>query len=987
MKFARELWLWCTLLLLGCAGAASQAAGMAGGGTAFERRAWTPIDGAPAGAYGLAQDADGLLWFASPGGLYRYDGEKFARIDSIYGHRLRSSNVLNVMALRRGIAVLYQFGGMSVFSRTGVRHYGAADGVPPGGLGGVLEAPDGKLYVGTPSGLAVLEGERWRVLGDCGLPRGRVIRLLVDHDETMWVLLGDTLYGRAKGSAQFTAVAEVANETTPEIVLGKLVTQTVRGTMLQIQLGRTPLTLLEGASTSTDTLFQGPLGTVWAWLGKGGGLVHLRQQADGRYTVAASFEAGRMNKSVVLMTLIDREGNLWLSTPNGVERLRAQRVHDVALPATVFSPYVHRGLGDDMLMAGTVSRELWRISERGHAVLHALPDIQTMWRENSDSLWAGSARSLHHITHAGVRSWTMPASFMRVQLIQAITVDSAGTVWVSVTRSGLFRFDDGLWTRVDTDVIGEDAIPITMRATAAGKVWLGFTSNRIGALVDGVVRKVATSASADIGNVLSLQESAGQLIVGGENGLAWVGEHGSTPMLPEQIEAFRGVSGLALDRQGQLWLHGTDGIYRVPAEELTEFRARPAHRLKWERFSLADGVRGNPAQIRPLPTLALADDGRVFYATNSQVGWIDPHTLRRNLRAPDLLILGVRVGQTALEPQAAVQLAAGTDAVEIRYAVTALSVPEKVQIRFRLSGVDQDWQVPSGERVARYTNLAPGHYTFQVIAANEDGVWNNEGATLGFEILPKFWQTLWFRVLVALLLLAGVLALHRWRLAMAAARAAERTAARIEERERIARNLHDNLLQGVHALILRSDTILKRLPKDSQEGQILETVLGQAEKLVEVTRDEVMDLRSSQSAAQFVAGLRSELQALGADAGGSLTVHVSDGVERLRPEVARELCQVLREAVTNAVRHARAATIRAELIVSSAGIEAAVLDDGVGIAADVAQSGRSGHWGIVGMRERVARLGGTITIGRNGGTGTALRVRLDAATSLAEGER
>ena len=223
----------------------------------------------------------------------------------------------------------------------------------------------------------------------------------------------------------------------------------------------------------------------------------------------------------------------------------------------------------------------------------------------------------------------------------------------------------------------------------------------------------------------------------------------------------------------------TEGIYRVAADELAKFQAQPQHRLKWERrFSLADGVRGSPAQVRPLPTLAVANDGRVFYATNSQVGWIDPRTLRRNLRAPDVLVLG---------------------------------------------------------------------------------------------------------------------------------------------------------------------------------------------------------LRSSQCAAQIVAELCSELQALDADVGGRLTLQVSDGVERVRLEVARELCQVLKEAVSNAVRHAGASAIRAELIVSASGIEAAVLDDGIGIAPEVAQSGRPGHWGIIGMRERIVRLGGTMTIARNGATGTALRVRLDAA--------
>lgn len=507
----------------------------------------------------MAQDADGLLWFASPGGLYRYDGEKFAKMDSIYGYPLRSPNVVNVVPLKRGLAVLYQFGGMSIFSRTGVQYYGAADGVPPGALGGVLEAANGKLYLGTPQGLAVLEGQRWQVLDNIGLPRGRVYKILVDHDGTQWVLVDSTLYGRAKGSARFTASVDISDEVVPETVLGKLVTLTSTGKMVQVEYGKAPVVLMDRLSTKTDAVFEGPLATVWAWLGDRGGLVRLQRQPDGRYAVAESFEAGRMGKSIVLISLIDREGNVWLCTPNGVERLRAQRVHEVAVPDTMYGPYVHQGLGDDMLIGGVAASHLWRISGRGHEVALDASNIQAMWRENSDSLWAGSERRLYHITRAGVRSWPRMASANPMQFIQGITVDRAGTVWLSITRAGLYRFEDGQWTHVDTSVMGEDPIPIIMRASESGKVWLGFTDNRVGVIVDGVVRKAATDVAANVGNVLSLQEVGGQLIVGGENGLALIDEHGSKPMLPEQIKAFRGVSGLALDRQGQLWLHGTEG--------------------------------------------------------------------------------------------------------------------------------------------------------------------------------------------------------------------------------------------------------------------------------------------------------------------------------------------------------------------------------------------------------------------------------------------
>lgn len=554
-------------------------------------------------------------------------------------------------------------------------------------------------------------------------------------------------------------------------------------------------------------------------------------------------------------------------------------------------------------------------------------------------------------------------------------------VWVSIAGAGLYRFAAGLWTRVDTSVIGNYPIPVILHAADTGNVWLGFSDNRIGQVVDGQVRAIATDR-VNIGNVLSLLEIKGALIAGGEKGLAWLDKDGVRPIIPDQIDAFRDVSGLGLDKQGNLWMHGTEGIYRVAKDELAKFQARPDYRLKWDLFSLADGVRGNPAQIRPLPTLTIANDGRVFYATNSQVGWIDPLHVQRNPRAPNVLIMKLRVGGRDIDPAQPLRLEAGTNALEIKYAVTALSVPERVRIKYRLSGVDHDWQVPSGERVARYTNLDPGSYTFQVVGANEDGVWNDKGATLKFEILPEFWQTMWFRVLVLVALMIAIIAFHRWRLATVAARAAERAATRIEERERIARNLHDNLLQGVQALILRSGNVLDRLPKGSQEEQILESALGQAEKLVEDTRDEVMALRDSQSATGIVADLCTALEGMQSDINGRLQLTISGAVAHIRPDVAREVCQVIKEAVTNAARHSLATEIHATLAVTAVAIEVAVLDNGVGIAPDVALNGIAGHWGIVGMRERVSKLGGVLTIGSNGGAGTALRFALDPASSF-----
>lgn len=960
------------LFWLGLMFSVSAVAAPSGADVTFERRTWSPVEGAPSSAWHIAQSADGLLWFASPSGLYRFDGEKFQRVSNIYGYPLVSHNVNIVVALKQGIALAYSFGGLSVFSAQGVSHYDKRNGLPPGSILAIVETADGILYAGTSAGLAVLGGGAWKVLRNNGLPDGSVRTIAVDRAGTMWVIVGDQLYARPARSATFAPVMRAFPSSVPEIARGKLLVISTRGEVVQVEIGKKPLVVLEKVSANFDGVYDGPLSTLWGWLGDQGGLVRLREESGGRYGVAERFENLKNGNNPIVSSLMDREGNAWFGTLNGVQRLRAQRIHEVSVPNDVFMPYVHRGLNDSMLLSGIFAHQIVRLAESGHAQVADLSDVAALWREGPDSVWAGSAAGLFRIHARGVEKWPLPAEVKPGRSVQSIVVDQAGVVWVSIIRSGLYRFANGEWTRIGTDVLGEDGMPVFLHATASGRVWMGLTNSRIGQIVNGKVQALPADKARDIGSVLSLIEIDGRLVAGGEKGLVWVDPRGNKPMLPDNEQAFRGVSGLGLDRQGGLWVNGLDGIYHISKEELSAFWSAPERRLKWEVFSLADGVRGAATQIRPLPSLSVAEDGRIFYATNSQVGWIDPLDVRRNQRAPNVLVLGLRAGDKELQPQGKIQLASGTTSIEIKYAVTAMSIPERVKIKYQLGGVDRGWQVPSGERVARYTNLEPGSYTFRVIAANEDGVWNNDGATLAFEILPEFWQTWWFRALVLTILVAMIFTLHRWRIASAAARVAEQVATRLEERERIARGLHDNLLQGVQALILRFSTVLRRLPEGSQEERILDDVLGQAERLVEETRDEVMALRHQWSAEQIVAQFSAELEAMKPGAQASLTLTVSGNLAHMRPDVALELCQVLKEAVTNAVRHANASEISATLTVSASGIEALVVDNGIGISPEVALNGTTGHWGIIGMRERIAKLGGVLTI-VGGEAGTTLR--------------
>lgn len=944
--------------------------GFALAGPSFERRIWTRADGAPQSAYGIAQDAEGTLWFATVTGLYSFDGAHFTREETVYGHRLVSNNLVAVVATRGGIAVGYQFGGVSEFTRAGARHYTTADGLPAGSVGALSIGADGTLYAGSSTGLARLDAQRgrWTAMAGLDAPQSFILWSQTDGGGTLWTVSNSHLYAMAKGSTRFRHVARLPQNAIPAIIGGRLAVYTGSGRITRFSSAGVAQAWRNTVGYNREnTMFEGPEATVWAWLD--GGTTVLRSDADGVLHAGQAFEGGGLPGRMVTRTLVDRESNLWVTTLDGVERYRVRRLHEVPLPGTELGFLARPGLGNDLLIASGANGRVWRLDAGGTTPVAGLAGVTAIHREHAGSAWLGGPSGLVHMTPAGTAAWPLPAHVGRDFEVQAITTDKAGNLWVAIVRHGLFRFSDGTWTKLPAAVPGGDGTPICMLTGASGRTWLGFTNGRVGELTAAGIRLVATGLGGPIGNVLSLLEHDGKLLVGGDRGVAWLRDGAAQPVVPEHVPAFSGISGMAIDRRGDLWLHGPDGLFHVEAEELDRSWADPAHRPRWEVFDFEDGLRGQVAQIRPLPSLAVAADGKVYYATASQVGWIDPAAIRRNTRAPTVLVQALRTGGGQWPASQGMKLPAGTTGVEIRFAATALSIPERVRFRYRLDGVDEQWQEPQSERAARYTNLGPGDYRFQVVAANEDGVWNDTGATLAFHIAPTLWQTAWFRGAAAVVLVSLLFALYRWRIAAAARRAAERTAARTEERERIARNLHDNLLQGVQGLVLSCHAVLMRLAKGTPEERTLVDALARADRVIEETRDEVMDLRRQAGQAPLAARLAHAIEGLDPAARNRVEVAFSGSVEQLDAAVADELFYVLQEAVSNSARHSGAQRIVARLHASATGVEGSVTDDGCGMDAGLAQGGRAGHWGLTGMRERIARLGGTLWIEGGPGSG------------------
>nr|WP_315251129.1 two-component regulator propeller domain-containing protein [uncultured Duganella sp.] len=940
----------------------------------YHHHAWKAGQGAPVQIQGMAQSSDGYLWLASDYGLYRFDGSHFDRIDAIGGHRLRSPHTVAVLAeADGGLWVSYRGDGVSYFKDGREIYYDKETGFPDGFAFQLLRGPDGRMWMATTRGVASLVNGRWVMSGaqdGISAAPDEVIRMLFARDGTHWLAGSAGAYYRAPGDTRFRLAW-------PRGVRLENLSETARGEILagdglnQIyRISRTPQParpVFQGSAAWSDSA-----GALWLahadnleWLP--GGVAAAPRLLMG----PAQGLSGREPQAF----FEDRDGNLWIATNNGLDRLRRWRVAPVPAAMRIVSSAMVAGrdgtmwLSENRLAArrfDAQGRE-WQRVPYSFASGLSDPDGRVTLGSRK-GIWSEQTGKLLPATPEAVRQDTDISTFAR---------DDRGIWWANFRGLDLMRRVGDQWQPARNGVAGlPPGRPRVLRTDNDGQLWLGYLHNTVARYANGAVTVFDAAHGLHLGEINFIHARRGRLWVCGADGVAWFDGQRFQPLSLAGEQPLRAVSGLVETASGELWLRSQDGLYRIDAAAVGEFirSGKPVHA---ELFDADDGVGPPVSPVGPFPSVAEAGDGRLWVASNEGVGSVLPGAIRRDPHAPPVEIRAISSNGKHYVPAATLRLPEGSNNLQISFSALNLTRPERTQFRYRLRGVDRDWQPAGARREAFYTNLAPGDYTFQVIAANQDGVWNQHGATLRIELLPELWQASWFRLGGLLLLIALLIAFHRWRLAAVAARSAERNATRLEERERIARTLHDDLLQGVHALMLKCAAILARLPKNSQEERILESALDQAEQLVANTRDEVMALRASLSATQIVAELHDQLARLEPASTGRLKLNVSRKLLHLRPEVVREICQVFREAVTNAVRHAHASRIVATIAITEELADVSVLDDGIGIAPAVAAAGVSGHWGIVGMRERLARLGGVLAIAPQPDGGTAVRFTLD----------
>jgi signal transduction histidine kinase len=448
------------------------------------------------------------------------------------------------------------------------------------------------------------------------------------------------------------------------------------------------------------------------------------------------------------------------------------------------------------------------------------------------------------------------------------------------------------------------------------------------------------------------------------------------------------LSGIVETETGDLWMNGFSGITHLPADELTRWLRDPDSRVYGERLDELDGLPGFSEEPIPEPSVVEGPDGRLWFATTRGIAWLDPAALERdrNRTPPPVFISSVIANEKTFAGANGLSFPSHTENLEIDYTALSLAIPERVLFRYKLEGVDEGWQNVGTRRQAFYTKLRPAHYIFRVIACNNDGVWNEAGAAFDFSIAPALYQTGWFEILALAAFLAILWGIYQLRLQQLRRQFNIRIEERVGERTRIARELHDTLLQSFQGLLCEFQAARNLFPKRPADAmRTLDDAIGSAEAAIVEGRDAIQDLR-------VAPGVHNDLAHLLTAAGKELSnaqnsnanvaafrLTVEGPPQVLSPILQDEIYRIGREILRNAFRHARATRIEVEIRYDGRMLRLRIRDDGIGIDPQVLSKGaRAGHWGLPGVRERAKLIGAKLDFWSEEGAGTEVQVTVPA---------
>jgi signal transduction histidine kinase len=431
------------------------------------------------------------------------------------------------------------------------------------------------------------------------------------------------------------------------------------------------------------------------------------------------------------------------------------------------------------------------------------------------------------------------------------------------------------------------------------------------------------------------------------------------------------VYSLVKDNLGSLWLYGQCGLLRVSATDLAAWLDSPESKIAVETFDLLDGAQPSVGQEMS-PPASKSSDGRLWFATNQFIQMIDPGRSYANGVPPPVFVEQLISDHQSYGTKGDIYLPPLKSELQIDYTALSFAVPQKVRFRYKLEGHDTDWHEPGTRRQAFYTDLRPGNYTFRVIASNSDGVWNETGATLSFRVAPAWYQTGWFLLLCLASGLFLMWLIYTLRVRQIARAISVRFDERLAERTRIARELHDTLLQTVQGSKLVADDALEKSGDPAHMRGAMEKLSGWLGQATQEGRAALNSLRTSTTETNdLAAGLRRAAEECRIDRRMAVKFSVAGGPRDMHPIARDEIYRIGYEAIRNACEHSSASHLEVALGYAQ-DLTLRVSDDGIGIEPAIVTEGREGHFGLQGMRERAERIGSKLTLVSSPNAGTEL---------------
>lgn len=968
----------------------------------YAHTSWKIRDGFPKGEItSIAQTPDGYLWLGTEFGLFRFDGIKNVLWRPPANQELPSNFIFSLLVARDGTLWIGTSNGLASLKDGKLTPYPELVGRY---IFKVLEDREGTIWV---SGAAVSVGRLCAIrngsvqcFGDDGsLGRG-VFNLYEDSKGNLWAGVKDGLWRWNPGPPKFYSLAGEPDgiHCFGEDTDGTLLIGWSSGIHRFID-GKTeayPTTEKLGPLRSRRMLRDRDGGLWIATFNRG--IIHIH---NGRTDVFGLSDG--LSGESALSFFEDREGNIWVVTGSGLDRFRDFTIATFSVNQGLSSSRIHSVVADKqggIWLATPNNLNRWNngqvtiLNANTHNPKGFVPN--SLFQDDTGRVWVSTPYEFGYLDNDRFISLIAQSG-----AVSAISQDTARRLWIANEHVGLFQVQgvkvvqQSPWSSV-----GHTDPGVAMTADQVrGGLWLGFFLGGIAYYNDGQIRQSYTTADGLTGgrvNDIHIDRE-GTLWIATEAGVSRLKDGRITTLTSRNGLPCDGVHWVREDDAGSFWLYTPCGLLRVARSDLDAWSVavdqdvNAKATIRTTVFDISDGVRSIASTNHFAPQVTKSIDGKLWFLVGTDgVNLVDPAHLPFNNIPPP-----VQIEQFVADRKTYDAITAGGGPLrlpplirdlQIDYTALSLVAPEKILFRYMLEGRDTEWQEAGNRRQVFYNDLGPGTYRFRVLACNNSGVWNETGAFVDFTIAPTYYQTAWFRSLIVVLFLLVLVGIYHLRLRQVARVVRGRMEERLEERERIARDLHDTLLQSVQGLILKFHAVLKQIPADLPAHNALEKTLDHADQVLAEGRDSIRNLRvHSASLSDLPAAFRTVAEETSQGRGAVFKTVVEGRVRDLHPLVLEECYCIGREAIINALSHSEGQHVEAEIAYDVRQFRLRVRDDGRGIEPKILEAGgRSGHWGLQGMRERAEKIGGQLRFWSRPETGTEVELTVPGATAYSK---